>query len=61
MTGQRIKTIRCELYAVALVGENRHFQGCEHDARLVKAASVRRMAEGLAGRRAEMEPELATV
>ena len=46
--------------AVALAGEGRRFQGCEIDARLVKAARAR-VAEALAGRQAEPVPEMATV
>src|SRR5207247_2460146 len=46
--------------AVALIGQGRRFAGCEIDPRLVKAARAR-VAEALAGRQAELEPELATV
>lgn len=46
--------------AVALVGEGRRFQGCELDAKLVRAARAR-VAEALAGRQAEFEPEVASV
>jgi methylase of polypeptide subunit release factors len=46
--------------AVALVGEARRFQGCELEAKLVKAARAR-VAQALAERQAEFEPELASV
>jgi hypothetical protein len=45
---------------VALVGEGRRFAGCEIDTKLAKIARAR-VAETLAGRQAEFEPEAMTV
>jgi DNA modification methylase len=46
--------------ATVLAGEGRRFHGCELDARLVKVARTR-VAEALAGRQAEFEPESVSV
>jgi ParB-like chromosome segregation protein Spo0J len=45
--------------ATVLAGEDRRFQGCDIESRLVKAARAR-VAEALAERQAELEPELAS-